>query len=203
MAILLDQIKGMLRAVYLAAMLLPMLVIPVVGTVVFKQLFEPSGLGTWVYRQLVGSPFIYTEQTIKILILAHTTWYITPFALVLFFAGLQTLPLDLADAAAIDGASRLQQVRHVVLPHLRPLIVLTALISIMDMFRLFDNVFVITAMNATYNADTVLTYNFRVAMSLRRLGKGNAVAILTTIAILIVLIPFLQYMYREYIREDA
>jgi ABC-type sugar transport system permease subunit len=201
MALLLDQVPGQLRAIYLALMLLPMLVIPVVGTVVFRQLFEPSGLGTWIYRQLAGAPFIFNEGTIKTLILTHTVWYITPFALVIFFAGLQTIPPDLADAAAIDGANRIQQIRHIVLPHLRPLIVLTLLISVMDMFRLFDNIFVFTGMNPTYNADTVLTYNFRVAMSLRRLGKGNAVAIITTIAIMVVLLPFLQYMYREYIKE--
>jgi ABC-type sugar transport system permease subunit len=200
-ALLLDQVSGRIRGIYLAAMLLPMIVVPVVGTVVFKQLFEPSGLAAWCFREIIGQRFIFTEFSMKAVILLHTIWIISPFALVVFFAGLQTLPPELVEAAAIDGANRLQQIRHVVIPHLRSLFILNALIGVMDMFRLFDNVFVLTRVNPIYKADTVLTYNFKVAMMVRRLGKGNAIAIVTVIAILLVLIPFLYYTYREQIEE--
>jgi len=107
----------------------------------------------------------------------------------------------LADAAAIDGANRLQQIRHIVIPHLRSLFLLNAILGVMDMFRLFDNVFVLTRMNPIFHADTILTYNYRIAMVVRRLGKGNAVAVLTVVFIMAALIPFLMYMYREQIEE--
>lgn len=200
-ALLLDQVTGRLRSVFLAALLLPMVVVPVVGTIVFKQLFEPSGLVAWFYRSVFSQPFIFNELSMKVVILIHTTWLNTPFVLVIFFAGLQTLPPELTEAAAIDGAGRLQQIRHIVIPHLQTLAVLTGLISVMDTFRLFDNVFVLTRQNPIFNADTILTYNFRVAMAVQQLGRGNAVAILTVIAILIVLIPFLYYTYREQIEQ--
>ncbi len=137
----------------------------------------------------------------KVVILIHTTWIASPFALVVFFAGLQTLPRELVDAAGIDGANRLQQIRHIILPHLSSLILLSVIISTMDFFRLFDNVFVLTRMNPIYHADTILTYNYRVAMIVKRLGKGNAVAVLTVIFIMAALIPFLIFMYREQIEE--
>ena len=200
-ALLLDQVTGRLRSLFLAALLLPMVVVPVVGTIVFKQLFEPSGLVAWFYRTVFSQPFIFNELSMKVVILIHTTWLNTPFVLVIFFAGLQTLPPELTEAAAIDGAGRLQQIRHIVIPHLQTLAVLTGLISVMDTFRLFDNVFVLTRQNPIFNADTILTYNFRVAMAVQQLGRGNAVAILTVIAILIVLIPFLYYTYREQIEQ--
>ncbi len=200
-ALILDQVTGRLRGLYLAAILIPMIVVPVIGSVVFRQQLEPSGLIGWSLRFVTGGPFVFTETSMKALILIHTTWIATPFALVMFFAGLQTLPRDQVDAAAIDGANILQQIRHIVVPHLRSLILLNAIIGVMDMFRLFDNVFVLTRMNPIFHADTILTYNYRVAMVVKRLGKGNSVAVLSVIFIMVALIPFLYYMYREQIEE--
>jgi len=200
-ALLLDQISIRLRGIFLAGLLLPFIVVPVVGTLMFKQLFEPAGLAAWFFRVVIEQRFIFMESTIKPLIYVHTIWYITPFAIVTFFAGLQTVPSDLADAAAIDGANRLQQIRYVVIPHLRSLLLFVGLISVMDAYRIFDNVFVFTELNPIYNANTVLTYNYRVATTLRRLGLANAMAVLTVIGILVVLIPFLIRTYRDQIEE--
>ena len=200
-ALILDQVTGRIRAFYLAAMLIPMIVVPVIGTIVFKQLFDPTGLIAWFLRVVLQEKFVFTEFSMKSLILIHTIWITTPFALVIFFAGLQTLPKALVDAASIDGASRFQQIRHVVVPHLSSLFLLNAILGVMDMFRLFDNVFVLTRMNPIYHADTVLTYNYRIAMVVRRLGKGNAMAIITVVFIMAALVPFLIYMYREQVEE--
>ena len=201
LALVLDQVNGWIRAFYLAGLLIPMIVIPVIGTIVFRQLFDPSGLIAWFLRTVFGETFVFTETSMKVLLLIHTVWITTPFALVIFFAGLQTLPNELAEAASIDGAARWQQIRHIVIPHLRSLFLLNAILGVMDMFRLFDNVFVLTRMNPIYHADTILAYNYRIAVVVKRLGKGNAVAVLTVIFIMVVLIPFLIYMYREQVEE--
>ena len=201
-ALLLDQVTGWPRAVYLAAMLVPMIVVPVIGTVVFRQLFEPTGLLGWFLRALFGGPFLFTETSMKVLIVIHTIWISAPFALVIFFAGLQTVQQEQVEAAAIDGASRLQQIRHVVIPHLRALFLLNAIIAVMDFFRLFDNVFVLTRMNPIFHSDTLQTYLFRMAMTVKRLGKANAGAVLTVVLlIMVVLIPFLILLYREQVEE--
>ena len=201
LAVILDQITGPIRAFYLAALLIPMIVVPVIGTIVFKQLFDPSGLIAWFLRVVFEETFVFTEASMKGLLLTHTIWMSIPFAMVIFFAGLQTLPPELVDASAIDGANRLQQIRHIIIPHLRSLFLLNAILGVMDMFRLFDNVFVLTRMNPIYHADTILTYNYRIAMVVRRLGKGNAVAVLTVVFIMVALIPFLMYMYRQQVEE--
>ena len=200
-ALLLDQVTGRIRGFYLAAMLLPMIVIPVIGTVVFRQLFDPSGLIAWFLRVFVGERFIFTETSMKALILIHSTWISTPFALVIFFAGLQMLPRDLIDSASIDGANRIQQIRHIVIPQLRSLFLLNAILAVMDLLRLFDNVFVLTRKNPIFHSDTMQTYLYRIATTVKRLGKANAGAVLTVIIIMVVLIPFLIYMYREQIEE--
>ncbi|MFK7803951.1 MAG: carbohydrate ABC transporter permease, partial [Anaerolineae bacterium] len=201
-ALMLDQVSKAMRGVYLSFFLLPFIIVPVVGTLMFKQLFDASGLVTWAYQTIFETRLRYNETTVKTLIMIHGIWYVTPFVLVTYFAGLQTLPSDLMEAASIDGANWWQKVRGIVLPHLRSLTIFILLVSIMDSYRIFDSIFVLTNnLNPTFKADTLMTYNFSTAIQFARLGKGNAMAIITVIGIMIVLIPNLIQSYREQIEE--
>lgn len=201
MALILDQVSSLTRGIYLSIFLLPFIIVPVVGTLMFKQLFEASGLFTWLYQTIFEARFRYNEITVKALIIIHGIWYVTPFALVTYFAGIQTLPIEQIEAASIDGATRWQKIRHIVLPHVRSLTIFILLIAIMDAYRIFDSVFVLSEMNPIYKADTIMTYNFQTAVTVQRLGKANAMAVLTVIGIMIVLIPNLIQTYREQTQE--
>jgi ABC-type sugar transport system permease subunit len=200
-ALLLDQVSTFTRGIYLSLFLLPFIIVPIVGTLMFKQLFEPSGLLTYVYQTILGTKFRYNEISVKVLILFYGLWYVAPFALVTYFAGLQTLSQDQLEAASIDGATVWQKIWHIVLPHLRSLTILILLISTMDAYRVFDSVFVLSEMNPIYKADTVMTYTFQTAVTVQRLGKANAMAILTIVGIMIVLIPNLIQSYRQQVEE--
>ena len=71
----------------------------------------------------------------------------------------------------------------------------------MDSYRVFDSVYVLTELNPLYKANTIMTYTFQTATQLERLGKANAMAVLTVIGIMIVLIPNLYLSYKEQIAE--
>ena len=200
-ALLLDQVGKFSRGIYMSLFLLPFIIVPIVGTLMFKQLFEPSGLFTYIYQTIFDTKFRYTEMSVKVLIILYGIWYVAPFAFVVYFAGLQTLSQDQIEAASIDGASRWQKIRHIVIPHLRSLTILILLFSIMDTYRVFDSVFVLTELNPIFKADTVMTYTFQTATVVQRLGKANAMAILTVLGIMIVLIPNLIQAYREQMEE--
>ncbi len=200
-AVLLDQVSRRIRGIYIAAFLMPFIVVPVVGTLMVKQLFESGGLVAWAYRAIIGSRFIFTEQSVKGLIIVHALWAATPFPLIVFFAGLQTLPHELVEASMIDGATRLRQVRYIMIPHLRSLFVFIGLISIMDAYRVFDSIFVLTEQNPIYKAEVMMLYTFRTAMSVQRLGKANAMSVITVVMILVVLVPFLLRTYKEQMEE--
>ncbi len=200
-AMLLDQVSKLTRGIYMSIFLLPFIIVPIVGTLMFKQLFEPSGLFTYLYQLILDTKFRYTEETVKTLIILYGIWYVAPFAFVVYFAGLQTLSQDQIEAASIDGATRWQKIRHIVIPHLRSLTILILLFSIMDTYRVFDSVFVLTEMNPIYKADTVMTYTFETAVTVQRLGKANAMAILTVLGIMVALIPNLVQAYREQVEE--
>jgi multiple sugar transport system permease protein len=200
-AILLDQVSKFSRGIYLSIFLLPFIIVPVVGTLMFKQLFEPSGFLRWAYQTIFDTKFLYTEITVKTLILIHGIWYVTPFALVTYFAGIQTLPVEQIEAASIDGASGRQKIRHIVIPHVRSLTIFILLISIMDAYRIFDSVFVLSEMNPIYKADTIMTYTFKTAVTVQRLGKADAMAVLTVVGVMVILIPNLIQSYKEQMRE--
>jgi len=200
-AMLLDQVSKLSRGIYLSIFLLPFIIVPVVGTMMFKQLFEPSGLLTWAYQSIFDTKFRYNEMTVKTLILIHGVWLSSPFAMVTYFAGIQTLPPEQIEAASMDGASRWQKIRHIVIPHVRSLTIFILLIALMDAYRIFDSVFVLSEMNPIYKADTIMTYNFKTAVTVQRLGKADAMAVLTVIGIMIILIPNLIQSYKEQMRE--
>ena len=200
-ALLLDRV-GRGRAIYMAALLLPFIVTPVVGTLIYEDLFERGGLVSWLWEVFTDDAFAVSASNVKVLILVQYIWYVMPFAMITFFAGLQTLPEERVEAAALDGAGFWRNLWHVTLPHLRLLVVFVGLISVMDAYRVYDSVFVWTG-NRFTEAHTLSVYNVRVATAfdIGRLGKGNAIAVLTVIGIFVVLIPFLWRSYRDQIAE--
>ncbi len=201
LANLLDRVKRG-RGIYMAAMLLPFVVTPVVGTLMVRDLFDRGGLLAWLWEMITDEPFVITTGNVKWVIILHGLWAITPFSVITFFAGLQTMPEERVEAADMDGAGFWAKQRFVVIPHLRSLITFVLLITIMDAYRVFDSSFVF-GQSVGQAAHTLQVYNFEVALSgqFGRVGKGNAVAVITVIGIFVVLIPFLRKSYKEQIAE--
>ena len=199
-ALLLDQVTKY-RGVFIAASLLPFIVTPVVGTLMFRNVFDRTGLYTYLLRILFDYKLTMNPETVPLLIMLHGIWYSTPFAMITLFAGLQSLPQEPVEAATVDGANLFQKIWYVVIPHLRSLFIFIALISIMDAYRVFDSIYVLTKQNPLFKADTVMYYNFKMALSFGQLGKANAMSILTVIGIFVVLIPFLVITYRQQTEE--
>ncbi len=200
-ALLLDQITRM-RGLFIAAALVPFVMTPVVGTLIFRDMFDRGGPYWYWMQQLFDYRLFMNSTTVPLLIIFHSIWTATPFAMIVLFAGLQTLPQESLEAARVDGASWFRQLWHVAIPHLRSLFVFIGLISIMDSYRVFDSVFVLTQQNPIFDSETIMYYNFQVALSFGRLGKANAMSVLTVIGIFVVLIPFLVMTYREQTEES-
>lgn len=200
-ALLLDQITRF-RGLFIAAALVPFVMTPVVGTLIFRDMFDRGGPYWYWMQQLFDYRMFMNSTTVPILIVFHSIWTATPFAMIVLFAGLQTLPQESLEAARVDGATWLRQLWHIAIPHLRSLFVFIGLISIMDAYRVFDSVFVLTQQNPIYDAETIMYYNFQVAMSFGRLGKANAMSVLTVLGIFVVLIPFLVITYRDQVEES-
>ncbi len=201
-ALLLDQVQNRMRGILIAGFLLPFIVVPVVGTMMYKQLFQVGGLYAWFFEQIFNQSFVFNSTSVRTLILFQLIWYATPYPLVVFFAGLQTLPETHLEAAEVDGATRFQQVAYVILPHLRPLLLMATMILIMDMYRMFDTILVMTEQNPIYHAENLMMYNFRIGMQVQRLGRANATAVITILCVLVVLIPWLRKTYLQVMDKE-
>jgi len=199
-ALMLDQV-GRFRGLFVAAFLLPFVVTPVVGTLIFRDMFDRGGLYSYLLQMLFDYKLLFNSTTVPLLIFLHGIWVSTPFVMIVLFAGLQTVQKEPLEAALVDGATWLQRLRYVVVPHLRSLFVFIILILLMDGYRVFDSIYVLTQQNPIFDAESVLYYNFQVALKYGRLGKANAMAVLTVIGIFAVLIPWLIMTYREQVQE--
>ncbi|MEW4462204.1 ABC transporter permease subunit [Roseibium algicola] len=123
-----------------------------------------------------------------------------PFAFVVFYAGLQTLPMDTLESAMIDGANRWERIRYVVMPHLTPLATFVGLVLLMDNFRVFEP---IIGFSSEANATSLswLIYNDLTGQVNQLFGSAAATSILTMIGVIILLSPVLVRTWRDFKRK--
>jgi len=122
--------------------LLPFIITPVIGALSIRWPFIGAGILTagldwWLARDLA---MFAQAWTIDLMMYIYRVWQVAPFALVVFYAGLQTVPHDTLEAALIDGPSRSQRLRYVVLPHLFPLVIFLTPSHLLDAHRVFQDI---------------------------------------------------------------
>lgn len=186
-----ERFKGSLIFVTL----LPMIVTPVVSALAIYWLFLDNAVVATVLRELGFGKIYFLKDawTIRTLIICYEIWYAAPFAFIILYAGLQTVPQDSLEAARVDGASRWQAIRLVTIPHLAPLFAVVALIHIMDAYRVFEPILVFGSRVFASS----LQYLIYVVMSQDNIHMAAAYAVLTVIGVVILLIPVLRSTWRE------
>src|SRR5690348_3555357 len=207
-ALLLDR-KFRGRGVVRTMMITPFLVVPVAAALIWKHaLYNPeyglfNGVLTWIWR-LFGSdnppqPDWISAAPLWSIIFA-LVWQWTPFMMLILLAGLQGRPLDVIEAARIDGANNWQIFASMTLPHLRQYLELGALLGSIYIVQVFDAVFVITSgglgtANLPYAIYTIF-YNAH------DYGRASAAAVVVVIAT-IILATFALRTVSSLFREDT
>ena len=127
------------------------------------------------------------------------TWKYIGFAVILFLAGLQGIPEELYEAAALDGASFWQMQRTITLPLLAPTIRIWAFLSIIGALQLFDLVYIIWGqyVAATAGTSTMATYMVATGRNAGNFGYGNAVAVVLFVISLIVALIYQRFVLRR------
>jgi multiple sugar transport system permease protein len=186
------------RPVYISASLLPFIITPVVGALAIKWLFRDNGLIPHFLSQFGVSLFWMAQAwSARLLIILYGIWHVVPFAFIVLYAGLQSVPQDSLEAARIDGASAWQRLVYVTLPHLSPLFVFITLIHLMDAYRVFEPVVVLTQ-GAFTTSVQYLTYD--ILLRENNPYKASAAAVLTTGGIALLLLPLLVRTWKEHRR---
>ena len=117
-ALLLDQIARF-RGVFIAAALVPFVMTPVVGTLIFRDMFDRGGPYWYWMQQLFDYRLFMNSTTVPLLIIFHSIWTATPFAMIVLFARLADAATRIAGGGARRWRDWFRQLWHVAIPHLR------------------------------------------------------------------------------------
>jgi N,N'-diacetylchitobiose transport system permease protein len=196
-----ERLKG--NFVFSIAVLLPWAVPAIAAAAIWKWLFDPSyGFVNWALVNLGFDSFqdyawFASRFSAYVAIFITVCWQSFPFIALSLLAGLQTLPKETLQAAAVDGAGSWQRFRLVTLPLLRPIIAVLVVFSTIWDFKIFDQIYVMAAGVPDRGADTAAVAAYREGFALSHYGLGSAVAVVLFLILLVFSILYVRLIGKE------
>jgi multiple sugar transport system permease protein len=178
-----EKIKG--RSFFRTLFILPMMIPPVVAGLNFKLLFDEFG-PLEAITVMIGIGKLHWRSNpllAKLAIVLTDTWQWSPFMFIILLAGLQAIPDYLYDAAKIDGLSAWQTFKYVTWPMLVPAIVAALVFRVMDSFKIFDIVFMLTFGGPAQATEVLSFYIYRTGFRYGYLGYASAMALIVLIVL--------------------
>ncbi len=189
--------RAVLRLVFFA----PYVIAEVITGVVWSLLLQPSGLADGLLHAVgLGSlyqPWLADPNTVMLAMFFIISWKYFGFHMILLLAGLQGIPHELEEAAAIDGATRRQAIRYVTLPLLGPTLRVSVFLSIIGALQLFDLIWVTTGGGPVNASNTMATYMFDWGFKRFQLGYGSAVAVILFVFALVLALAYQRWVLRR------
>ncbi len=197
-ALMLYALSGGVRVISLLNFL-PHVVTPVVAGIFLKWMF----VGRWglLDATLIGlnifpPDWLGDPLWAKFSVIMADTWKFMPFLMLVLYAGLQSFDTSLLEAAQIDGATPWQRLRHVILPMMKPLILFVLAIRMMDAFRFFDLVYVLTNGGPGTATETITLYTYQLAFRMLEIGRASALGVLTLLVVAGMIVGMILLMQR-------
>lgn len=195
-AVALNQKLGRLRVVFRTAFFVPVVVPTVVVALIWVFMFDLHNgvVNTLLENVGITPPNWFADVRVTLItVIIASVWQQVGYAMVIFLAGLQAIPRDYYEAAAVDGANGWHQFRFVTIPLLTPTIIFALVIHIIGGFKVFDQVFVMTGGGPANSTVTIVYYLYLQAFEFFDVGRGTAAAmvLLLILAVLTGLILWL------------
>jgi len=144
---------------------------------------------------LPGQRFTSSVEQAMPSMVAVAVWLGLGYYMILFLAGLQAIPIDVYEAATVDGANGWDRFRSITLPLLRPTLLFVAVVSTLASLQLFDLPFVLTQQGGPVNAtNTVVLYMYQTAFNFTRMGRATAMAVMLFLVIFIITLVQLRLL---------
>ena len=187
-----------------AVILFPYVLAPIVNSLIWKLIYEPNyGLLNGVLLQLglidAYIPWLSKPSLAIVMLIVANLWQGTPFAIVLFLAGLKAIPKEEYEAAAMDGASRIGAFRFITVPHLLPIIYMNVVMKTILTFKLFDIVYSLTGGGPGGSTTVVSMLIYQESFEYMKFGSASAMSYILLLLVL-VLVVFYSRVFKE---EDA
>jgi multiple sugar transport system permease protein len=198
-ALTVNAIPRVLRGPAIFFSLLPMIVTPLVGALILFWMVDARGILGAAIQWMVGNPDLSIKASTPMMwamLIVYGVWSTAPFAFVVYYAGLQTVPQDTLESAMIDGATRWQRLRFIIIPHLLPLTTFLLLIQIMDNFRVFEP---IVSFNAAAHAQSLSYFIYAdLSATNRLLSSAATTSVLTILGVVILLSPVIVRTWKSF-----
>jgi multiple sugar transport system permease protein len=163
----------------IAVLLLPMMIAPALLAVMYRLILNEFVGIVPAYLDMLGfDPNLLGPEWVFVTVSAVDILQWTPFSLLILLTALQTIPGELREAARMDGASGWQQLRHVLLPLLKPAIGIAAFIRFIDSFRVFDHIYVLTGGGPGDETTGISIYIYQMFFQQQQLGTAVAASVI-------------------------
>ena len=185
LALMLDRnIRGM--SVLRTLFILPMMIAPVVVGLMWRYMYHPT-VGTFnkTLKSFGLDGIDWLGQNALLSVIIADVWQWTPFIFILSLAALQSLPRSAIEAAKIDGATSWQQIIHIKLPLMMPVLIVTALLRLIDAFKVLEVILVMTEGGPGLYTEILALRISRTATEFRELGVAAAMSNYLLIILLI------------------
>jgi multiple sugar transport system permease protein len=174
---------------------------PVVNGSVWKFLLGDAGLVNVV---LLGAglrdtpvPFLYDQYWALLAVAFVNSWAVVPFNALVFRAALMNIPPETFEAAALDGADRWQEIRHIMLAAVRPTTLVLLVLTIVYAFRSFDFIYVMTYGGPGTATNTLPFLGYLQAFVRFDFGLGSATSVVTVLFVLVLAAVYARSIRRE------
>lgn len=202
-ALAVNGLSPLFKGPVIFASLLPMIITPLIGSLVLFWMIDANGVIGATIQAIAGDPNLSLKASVPltwVMLFVYGIWNSAPFAFVVFYAGLQTVPSDTLESAMIDGASRWERLRYVVVPHLAPLVTFIALIQLMDNFRVFEPIVGFSAEASATSLSWIIFNDLR-GQGIPLFGSAAATSMLTILGVAVLMAPVLLRTWRDFNRR--
>lgn len=209
----LELIIGMILALALAPqsfgnsiastiLLLPFAVTPVVSALIWRELLNPNYGWVDYYLQrfgLIGQPieWLSSPTLAWVSLISLDVWQWTPFVALILMAGLQGLPQEPREAAMVDGANEWSLFRYITLPLLRPFITIAVLLRVVEAFKTFATVQVLTGGGPGTSTEIINLTLYRVGLQDFQIGAAAALGMVFLIVLMVIVSQLLRIIGRN------
>ncbi len=159
---------------------------------ILNYLLQSSGLMHLSVNWLGNPVFVLPA------IVVADVWKTTPFAALLLYAGLQTIPDELYESARIDGAGGLARFWYITLPLLLPIILVVGIFRTMDAFRIFDLIYVLTGGGPANLSETLSVYAYKLFFQTMQFGYGSAVSVAMFFVIALLSAGYIYLLHKQF-----
>lgn len=193
--------RGRWSAILLAGMVFVWALPPVVNGSVWKFLFAEDGLiNTLVLLTPLRSdpiPFLYDSTWAIISVALVTSWAVIPFNALVFRAALLGISPEIFEAAALDGADRWQEIRHIMIPAARPTALVLLVLTIVYGFRSFDFIYVMTYGGPGTATNTLPFLGYLQAFSRYDFGLGASTSVVAVLLVIVLAALYSRSVLKE------